>query len=106
MSAGTGKAVSFTILDKEYLITCNEEERDGLNRAIELLNRKMRDVKASGKVIGAERIAVMAALHIAHELLEYKHRNESYTVNMDNLVRRLQTKIDDALSKGKQIEIQ
>ncbi|MGH8120579.1 MAG: cell division protein ZapA [Gammaproteobacteria bacterium] len=106
MTAKTGKAFNFTILDKEYLITCSEEERDGLNRAIELVNRKMRDVKASSKVIGTERIAVMAALHIAHELLEYKHRNESYTVNMDNLVRRLQNKIDDALSKGKQIEIQ
>lgn len=106
MSAETGKPVSFTILDKEYLITCNEEERDGLNRAIELVNRKMRDVKAKGKVIGTERIAVMAALHIAHELLEYKQRNESYTINMDSLVRRLQSKIDDALVKGKQIEIQ
>jgi cell division protein ZapA len=100
------KPVSFTILDKEYLISCNEQEREALHRAIELLNRKMREVKSSGKVIGAERIAVMSALHIAHELLEYKQRNESYTSNVDSLIRRLQSKIDDALIKGKQIEIQ
>lgn len=106
MSAGPGKPVSFTILDKEYLISCNEQERDLLHQAIELLNRKMREVKASGKVIGTERMAVMAALHIAHELLEYKQRNESYTSNIDNLVRRLQNKIDDALVKGRQMEIQ
>ena len=106
MSANPAKPVSFTILDKEYLISCNEQERDVLHRAIELLNRKMSDVKASGKVIGTERIAVMAALHIALELLEYKQRNDSYTSNVDNLIRRLQSKIDDALVKGKQMEIQ
>ena len=100
------KPINVTILDKEYLIACTEEERDLLHRAIELLNVKMRDVKASGKVIGSERIAVMAALHIAHELLQYKDRNESYTTSVDNLIRRLQNKIDDALIKGKQMEIQ
>jgi cell division protein ZapA len=100
------KPINVTLLDKEYLIACSDEERDVLHRAIELLNLKMREVKASGKVIGSERIAVMAALHIAHELLQYKDRNESYTSNVDNLIRRLQSKIDDALVKGKQMEIQ
>lgn len=100
------KPINVTLLDKEYLIACSDEERDILHRAIELLNQKMREVKASGKVIGSERIAVMAALHIAHELLQYKDRNESYTSSVDNLIRRLQSKIDDALVKGKQMEIQ
>jgi cell division protein ZapA len=100
------KPVNVTILDKEYLISCSEDERDILHRAIELINVKMRDIKASGKVIGSERIAVMCALHLAHELIEYKDRNEHYTVSVDNLIRRLQNKIDDALVKGKQMEIQ
>ncbi len=100
------KPINVTLLDKEYLIACSEEERDILHRAIELLNQKMREVKSSGKVIGSERIAVMAALHIAHEFLQYKDRNESYTSNVDNLIRRLQSKIDDALVKGRQMEIQ
>jgi cell division protein ZapA len=100
------KPLNVTLLDKEYLIACTDEERDLLHRAIELLNVKMRDVKASGKVIGSERIAVMAALHIAHDLLQYKDRNESYTSSVDNLIRRLQSKIDDALIKGKQMEFQ
>lgn len=100
------KPVNVTILDKEYLISCTDEERDLLHRAIELLNVKVRDVKASGNVIGSERIAVMAALHIAHDLLQYKDRNESYTSNVDNLIRRLQNKIDDALVEGKQMEFQ
>jgi len=101
-----GKTVSVTILDKEYLISCDEQERDLLHRATELLNVKMKDIKRSGKVIGTERIAVMAALNVAHELLQYKQENDSYTSQVDNLIRRLQNKIDDALVKGKQMEMQ
>lgn len=104
--SSNSRPINVTILDKEYLIACSDEERDLLHRAIELINTKMREVKASGKVIGSERIAVMTALHIAHELLQYKDKNESYTSNVDDLIRRLQNKIDDALVKGKQMEIQ
>lgn len=105
MSKGT-KPISVTIMDKEYLVSCGEEERDLLHRATELLNVKMKDVKRSGKVIGTERIAVIAALNFAHELLQYKQENASYTSQVDNLIRRLQNKIDDALVKGKQMEFQ
>ncbi len=105
MSKGT-RPITVIILDKEYLINCDENERDILHRATELLNVKMKDVKRSGKVIGTERIAVMAALNIAHELLQYKQENDSYTSQVDNLIRRLQNKIDDALVKGKQMEMQ
>jgi len=99
------KPASVTILDKEYLIACSDEERELLNDAAGLLNDKMHEVKISGKVIGSERIAVLAALNIAHEMLAYKKVTESYTSNVDGLVRRLQNKIDDALMKGNQMEI-
>ena len=102
----SSKAVSVTILDKEYLISCDEDERELLHRAIEYLNVKMKDVKGTGKVIGSERIAVMAALNITHELLAYKSENDDYTSRVDGLVRRLQNKIDDALTQGKQMEMQ
>jgi len=99
------KPASVTILDKEYLIACSDEERELLDDAASLLNDKMQEVKISGKVIGSERIAVLAALNIAHEMLAYKIKNESYTSNVDGLIRRLQNKIDDALMKGNQIGI-
>ena len=86
-------------------IACSEEERDLLNDAVRLLNDKMHEVKTSGKIIGSERIAVLAALNIAHEMLAYKKENEGYTSNVDGVVRRLQEKIDDALMKGNQIGI-
>ena len=65
----------------------------------------MQEAKISGKVIGSERVAVLAALNIAHEMLTYKKENESYTSNVDSLIRRLQNKIDNALMKGDQIEV-
>ncbi len=99
------KPVSVTILEKEYLIACTEEERELLNDAANLLNDKMQEVKTSGKIIGSERVAVLAALNIAHEMLAYKKENEGYTLNVDGVVRRLQDKIDDALMRGSQIGI-
>jgi cell division protein ZapA len=99
------KPTSVTILDKEYLIACSDEERDLLNDAVSLLNERMQEVKNSGKIIGSERIAVLAALNIANEMLAYKNENQDYTSNVDGVVRRLQDKIDDALMKGGQLGI-
>ncbi|MFB3100670.1 MAG: cell division protein ZapA [Gammaproteobacteria bacterium] len=99
------KPASVTILDKEYLIACSDEERGLLNDAATLLNERMQEVKTSGKIIGSERIAVLAALNIAHEMLAYKNENEGYTSNVDGVIRRIQDKIDDALMKGSQIGI-
>lgn len=91
------KPVSVHIMDKEYLIACEEHERELLQQAVRLLNEKMQEVRSSGSVIGTERIAVMAALHMAHELIEHKTRNEDYTSRVDNDVKRLRQKIEQAL---------
>lgn len=100
-----GKPVSVNILDKEYLISCPDEEREQLHTAVTFLNMKLKEVKDSGKVIGSERIAVMTALNVAHELLAYKRDNEDYTSSVDSTIRRLQNKIDEALIKGRQLEM-
>ena len=99
------KPVSIHILDKEYLISCTEDERDQLHSAVDFLNNKMQELKNSGKVIGTERIAVMAALNITHELLAYKQENDDYTCNIDTTIKRLQSKFDKALFREKQLEI-
>jgi cell division protein ZapA len=65
----------------------------------------MLDMKNSGRVIGSERIAVMTALNLAHELLAYKQENDDYTSSVDTTVQRLQSKIDEALVKGRQLEM-
>ena len=104
MSA-TSKPINIKIMDKEYLISCSEEERDQLYGAAEMVNNKMDQIKNGGSVIGTERIAVMAALNIAHELLAYRDKNEIYTSRLDDTIRRLQGKIHSALGKGEQLEI-
>ena len=93
-----------TILDKEYLITCEEEEVDSLHNAIDFLNNKMAETKKNGSVIGSERIAVMTALNIANEMLEHKKENQDYNCKIDSTLSRLQSKINDALDIKNQLD--
>ena len=93
------KPVTVQILDKDYIVACRDEEREQLFAAVELLNKRMRELRESGKVIGAERIAVMAALNLAHELHALKRRNETVTGDMDATLRRIQDKLSGALSR-------
>ena len=66
------KALDVTIMGRTYKVTCAEEEREALLEAVTYLDQKMNEIKSSGKVGNIERIAVMAALNIAHELLEMR----------------------------------
>ncbi len=63
------KQVTVQIMGKEYVVGCRPHELDDLMASSKLLDRKMREIRDKGKVIGTERIAVMAALNLAHELL-------------------------------------
>jgi len=96
--------VNVTILDKEYLITCEENEKDSLHKSVDYLNQQMADMK-SGGVIGPERIAVMTALNITNELLAYKKENQDYTFEIDSTLKRLQSKINDALARESQLDM-
>ena len=98
------KPVNITILDKDYLISCKDDEREQLYTAVKFLNNKLQELKNSGKVIGTERIAVMAALNITNEYLAYKQENSSHVHNVDIAIRRIQTKISDALTKEGSLE--
>lgn len=65
-------AVTVSILDRDYQISCSVEEEVLLKSAADYLDNKMREIRERGNVIGIDRIAVMAALNIAHELLQLK----------------------------------
>lgn len=58
-----------TILGREFKVACKENERDELMEAVALLDKRMREIRDTGKVSGTDRIAMMAALNIAHDLL-------------------------------------
>lgn len=63
------RGVDVSIMGRELTIACAEDEREALLRSVDYLDRKMREIRDTGKVVGAEKIAIMAALNITHELL-------------------------------------
>src|SRR6478752_7785605 len=75
MSAARAVTLDVTILGRDFKIACKDDERAELSEAVALLDRRMREIRDGGKVSGTDRIAMMAALNIAHELL--RERNAS-----------------------------
>ena len=98
-------AVTVHIMGKEYLISCSDEERQGLMQSARFLDKKMSEIRNSGKIIGTDRIAVMAALNIAHELLTQGNSNDTQQQAVSNRLRGLQSKIEAALQRSPQAEI-
>ncbi|HGM5583323.1 TPA: cell division protein ZapA [Pseudomonas putida] len=95
----SSNSVTVQILDKEYSIICPPEERNNLVGAARYLDGKMREIRSSGKVIGADRIAVMAALNITHELLHRQERPDAASGGTTReQVRDLLERVDQALS--------
>mgnify|MGYP003573023212 FL=1 len=72
-------------MEKEYRIACPEEEKDNLKASADLLNEKLNEIKQQGSVIGTERIAIMAALNMSHEILH----NQSIVEEHDDLNERI-----------------
>jgi cell division protein ZapA len=70
--AETPKTVEVSLLGRTYRVACADGEREALMQAVAYLDAKMNEIRKAGKVMGAERIAVMAALNVAHELLSVK----------------------------------
>ena len=95
--------VTLKILDKEYQVACPPEEQTALMQAGQFLDQKMRGIRTSGKVIGLERIAVMAALNISYELLNSPNPSSEEASEVEQRIQLIQTKIDDALKESEQI---
>jgi cell division protein ZapA len=101
----TTNPVSVVIMDKEYRIACEEEERDSLLASARLLDARMREIRRAGRVIGAERIAVMAALNIAHELLQQRNSRHQQGDTVTKRLRELEERIERALNTTNQLEL-
>lgn len=99
------KPVTVHILDRDYLVACPDDERDALLSAAGYLNQKMKEIRDSGKIIGVDRIAVMAALNITHELLQQKNRKDNQGETMRGRLQTMQEKIESALNEGNQMEL-
>lgn len=105
MSQQEPARVSVRIMEKEYVVACPYEERSALLDAAEFLNVRMREIRESGKVVGLDRIAVMAALNLAHELLKGKDRESKLDSGVGHRVRAMRERVEGALEKGQQLEL-
>lgn len=97
--------VNIKILDKEYQVGCPPDERAALLDSAELLNAKMREIRDSGRVVGLERIAVMAALNIANDLIRSRGRGEVLETKAKAKVRAMRERVEGALQGGRQLEL-
>lgn len=104
MSRQSPNTVSVRILDKEFRVSCPEEERHSLLESAEMLNDRMRKIRDSGNVIGAERIAIMAALNLTHELLKAQSDQGSLTSNLEQRVLDMSSRIESTLKSCQRAE--
>ena len=97
--------VSVRILDKEYLVACPPEERTDLLDSAEALNSKMREIRDSGSIVGLDRIAVMAALNMANDLLHAKARDNEIEGTFSNRLKLISDRVDNVLSDTQQLDL-
>src|SRR5580698_7558855 len=96
MSTAEPARVSVRILEKEYFVACPHEERAALLDAAEYLNARMREIRDTGKVVGLDRVAVMAALNLANELLRIRDQESKVTTAAVSRVRTARERAEAA----------
>jgi cell division protein ZapA len=97
--AEPGNSIEVSILGRSYRVACEEGEREALMRAVAYLDGKMGEIRQAGKVTGTDRIAVMAALNIAHEYLSAK-LGEGFDVGQaKRRIAAIEAKLDEALAQ-------
>jgi cell division protein ZapA len=97
------KAVDITILGREYRVACADDERESLLTAAAFLDRRMREIRDTAKITGNEKIAVMAALNIAHELLTTKLPVGFDIADFKRRMQSMQTTLDTAMSQQEKL---
>ena len=100
-AAADRNAVTISLLGREFRVACPEGEQKQLMASVDYLNRKLKEVRDTGKVVGNERIAIMAALNIAHELMSNPGKASASAVDNPTIKRRIlamQETLDAALA--------
>jgi cell division protein ZapA len=97
--------VNVKILDKEYQVSCPANEKADLLDSAELLHSKMSEIRDSGKVTGLDRIAVMAALNLANELIQVRSSGDAIESDAAVRIQAMRERVETALQSGRQLEI-
>ena len=102
MSDGTN-TIEVNLLGRSYRVACEEGERESLLQAVAYLDAKMNEIRKAGKVMGAERIAVMAALNVAHELLSVKLGAGFDVGHAKRRLSAIESRLDEAIAKQEKL---
>ena len=105
MSEKEPAQVTVRILEKEYFVSCPQDERADLLDSAEYLNMKMREIRDTGKVVGADRIAVMAALNMANELLRLRKLDTELQGAVSGRVKNMRERVETALQRTRQLDL-
>ncbi len=91
------RGLDVSIMGREFRVSCTEDEQKDLLKAVDFLNSKMKEIRDTGKVIGVERIAIMAALNITHEYLSSRVAGAFDVGEFKRRMNRMQATIDQAM---------
>ena len=97
--------VSVRILDKEYQVACPASERTDLLDSAEALNAKMLEIRDSGRIVGLDRIAVMAALNMANDLLHAQARDRILEGDVSSRLRVISDRVETVLGGSQQLDL-
>ena len=97
--------VSVRILDKEYQVACPADERTDLLDSAEVLNARMREIRDSGRIVGVDRIAVMAALNMANDLLHAQARDRSLDGDVSSRLKVISDRVESVLGGSQQLDL-
>lgn len=98
--------VSVRILDKEYQVACPADERTDLLDSAEILNARMREIRDGGNIVGLDRIAVMAALNMANDLIHAQARDQALDGDFSERLKLISDRVDNVLSDTRQLDLQ
>ena len=96
--SGASEPVSIRLLDREYTVGVDPAGRDSLMAAARLLEEKMREVRGANRIAAVDRVAVLAALNIAHELQQLRDGKAEHDRELASLLDRLQQRLDGAIT--------
>jgi cell division protein ZapA len=105
LSENSESVVTVSILDKSYQFKGGRQERESLIASANYLDQKMREIRAAQKVIGTDRIAVMAALNIAHDFLLCHAGIDAKTATAGGKITEIKFKVENAIKRNRQLEI-
>ena len=101
----SSQPINITILDKDYKVACPIGKQSALLASAKYLDTKMREVRSNSSIIGAERIAIITALNITNDLLNADNDNSHLNTNTASRLKKLETKINQALLDNRATEI-